>query len=61
MKFITVFSVLATLATAVSVSAVPGPQPELLKTNAARFAQGLAPLPPRYLRRNIGSPVNHGT
>ena len=59
MKFTTVLSVLATLATALSVSAAP--EPELLKTNAARFAQGMTPLPPRYIRRNIRPPVDHGT
>ena len=44
MKFTTIFfAVLATLLTAVSGA----PLSELLETNAARFANGLPPLPQR--------------
>ena len=54
MKFNTVvFTVIATLITAVCGS----PLPELLKTNAARFANGLTPLKPRSLRRDSPTPV----
>ena len=54
MKFTTVFfAVLATLVTAVSGT----PLPELLETNAARFANGLPPLPQRAIRRRDGTPV----
>ena len=42
------FAVLATLASAVSGA----PVPELLKTNAARFASGWPPLYPKSIRRN---------
>ena len=53
-KFTTVFfTVLATLVTVVAGARLP----ELLQTNAARFANGLPPLPPRSMGRRDGTPV----